>query len=600
MKTMTLFDTGAIHVQSRPQSQAVQAAQHGRLRPLALAAMLLPAFASAQTVPATVPDAGRILESQRPPALIAPPGPAPKVLPDAQPAQRVGLSGDQRVLVRGFVFKGAGAVPEATLQALLQPYAGRELSFAELSAAAAAVSDYYRAQGYFLASATLPAQDLGAGLVTIQVLEGRVSGVELRRDASVRLDAARARRYVDALVPPGQPVHEDQLERALLLTQDLPGMRARAELSPGAAVGETAVAIDLSEGPLVSATLGLDNSSNRYTGRLRATGGVYLNDPSGNGDQISLLASSTGSDFKYARAGYVMPVGSSGTRLGLSYAGLRYHLGEEFEALDAQGTAKVGEVVLTHPLLRTRRTSLQLRLSYEDKRYVNRANGAELSDKVVRTLPLGLVFSAQDGWLGGGYTSAAFDVTPGHLDLSGNAAFEAADALAERSAGRFLRTNYQLSRQQRLVGPFSLLASLSGQFASSNLESGEKISLGGPGRVRAYAAGEASGDEGHVATLEAQWDLPAANAGVSAFFDYGHITLNRDLYPGALAAGNAGNNYALKGAGLALSWRPLAGTTAQVTVARKVGSNPGLAANGRDVDGSSSRTRAWFQVMTSF
>jgi len=82
--------------------------------------------------------------------------------------------------------------------------------------------------------------------------------------------------------------------------------------------------------------------------------------------------------------------------------------------------------------------------------------------------------------------------------------------------------------------------------------------------------------------------------------DYGHITLNRDLYPGALAGSRAGNNYALKGAGLALSWRPLAGTTAQVTVARKVGSNPGLAANGRDVDGSSSRTRAWFQVMTSF
>lgn len=221
---------------------------------------------------------------------------------------------------------------------------------------------------------------------------------------------------------------------------------------------------------------------------LRATGGINFNDPSGNGDQISLLASSTGSDFKYARAGYVIPVGSSGTRLGVSYAGLRYHLGEEFEALDAHGTAKVGEVVLTHPLLRTRRTSLQLRLSYEDKRYINSANGVDISDKVVRTLPLGLVFSAQDNWLGGGYSSASFDVTPGHLDLSGNAAFEAADALAERSAGRFLRTNYQLSRQQRLAGPFSLLASVSGQFSSANLESGEKISLGGPGRVRAYAA----------------------------------------------------------------------------------------------------------------
>lgn len=590
MNAMNPTITGATHVQYRPQPQAA------RLRPLALAALLLPACVCAQTVP----DAGRILESNRPPVLIAPPGPAPQVLPEAQPAQRVGPSGDQRVLVRGFVLKGVSAVPEAALQAQLAPYAGRELSFTELSAAAAAVSAYYRAQGYFLASATLPAQDLGAGQVTIQVLEGRVAGVELRPDARVRLDPARARRYLDALVQPGQPVHEDRLERALLLTQDLPGVSARAELSPGAALGETAVAVDLSEGPLVNGNIGLDNSSNRYTGRLRATGALNFNDPSGNGDQISLLASSTGSDFKYARAGYVAPVGAAGTRVGLSYAGLRYRLGEEFEALGAEGSAKVGQVLLTHPLLRTRRASLQLRAAYEDKRYDNRANGVAISDKLVRTLPVGLVFSAQDGWQGGGVTSAALDFTPGHLDLSGNASYAAADALAERSAGRFLRTNYQLSRQQRVAGDFSLLAAISGQFASTNLESGEKTSLGGPGRVRAYAAGEASGDEGHVATLEARLDLPALNADLGAFADYGHVTLNRKLYDGALLPGGPGNSYALKGAGLSLSWRPLAGTVAQVTVARKVGRNPGLGANGRDVDGSSGRTRAWFQVATYF
>lgn len=589
MITMTLFDNGATLVPTRTSLPA--------MRPLALAALLLPALACAQTNP--VPDAGRILESNRPPALIAPPGPAPKVLPDAAPAQGIALSGDQRVLVRAFVLKGVTALPEAQLQALLQPYTGRELSFAELSAAANAVSDYYRARGYFLASATLPAQELGAGQVTLQVLEGRVSSVEMRPDASVRLDAARSRRYLDALVRPGQPVEESSLERALLLTQDLPGVRARAELSPGAALGETAVAVDLTEGALLDGSIGVDNSSNRYTGRTRATAGVNFNDPSGNGDQISLLASTTGSDFKYARAGYVIPVGSSGTRLGISYAGLRYHLGQEFEALDARGTAKVGQVLLTHPLLRTRRTSLQLRAAYEDKRYVNRASGAELSDKLVRTLPLGLVFGAQDDWQGGGYTSASLDFTPGHLDLSGNAANEAADAVSERSAGRFLRTNYLLSRQQRLAGPFSLLASISGQFASRNLESGEKISLGGPGRVRAYAAGEASGDEGHVATLEGHWDLAAANADLGAFVDYGHVTLNHNLYPAALALGGR-NSYALKGAGLSLSWRPLAGTVAQVTVARKIGANPGLNANGRDVDGSSSRTRAWFQVQYSF
>ena len=582
---MTPFDTGE-HVVHNPC----------RLRPLALAFLLLPAWASAQSVP----DAGRLLESQRTPALIAPPAPAPRVLPERVAAPAGAPGGDARVLVRAFVLKGVSAFPEAQLQALLAPYAGRELRFTDLSAAAAALSQHYRAHGYFLASATLPAQDLARGEVTIQVLEGRVSDIALRPDASVRLAPRYARRYLDALVQPGQPVREDALERALLLTQDLPGVRARAELSPGARLGETALAVVLAEAPLVSANVGLDNSSNRYTGRLRLTAGVSLNDPGRFGDQLSLLGATTGSDFNYARLGYVLPLGAAGTRIGASYAALRYRLGEEFDALDASGTARVGQLLLTQPLLRTRRASLQLRASLEDKRYVNRANGAATSDKLVRTLPFGLVYGAQDDVNGGGHTSAALDLTPGHLDLSGNAAFAAADALAERSAGRFLRTNYVLSRYQRIAGPISLLASVSGQFSSTNLESGEKLSLGGPGRVRAYAAGEASGDEGHVATLEAHLALPLLKSDFAVFADYGHVTLNRNPAAGALAAGAAANTYALKGAGLSLSWKPLTGTVAQVTLARKVGRNPGINASGRDVDGSSSRTRAWFQLATYF
>eukprot|EP01041_Mallomonas_annulata_P018077 gene18077-36842_t len=56
---------------------------------------------------------------------------------------------------------------------------------------------------------------------------------------------------------------------AMLLVEDLPGVSARAELSPGAQFGETAVDIGLSEGPMFSGNVSLDNSSNRYTGRTR-------------------------------------------------------------------------------------------------------------------------------------------------------------------------------------------------------------------------------------------------------------------------------------------------------------------------------------------
>ncbi|MQA22115.1 hypothetical protein GEV01_21610 [Rugamonas sp. FT103W] len=560
---------------------------------LALAILLTPALVFAQTTP----DAGRLLETNRPPALIVPPKTGGPVLPDNKARKGVQLSGAQRVMVRRFVLDGASAVPEAALQEPLKPYTGRELSFDELSAAANAVTTCYRERGYLLATAVLQPQELGQGEVRITVLEGRVGEIKLLPDSSVRLKPEQARRYFDALTPVGQPLRDSALERALLLTDDFPGVSARAELAPGARLGETELDIALSEAPLVSGTVGVDNSSNRYTGRVRAQGGINFNDIGGAGGQASLLASTTGADFQYLRAGYVMPVGDYGTRVGAAYSALRYRLGAEFASLDGFGGAKVAQLLLTHPLLRSGDSNVQLRAGYDNKRYTNNANGARTSDKRVDTLALGIGYNGQSRWAGG-YTSASLDVTPGKVDLSANPASLAADAAGTQ--GHFVRANYQASQYQRLRDGLMVSASVSGQLATANLESGEKMSLGGPGRVRAYPAGEASGDEGYVMTLESHYELPALKSDIAAFFDYGHITLNHKVYEGALAAGGPGNSYSLKGVGLGWSWRPLERTVLQIQVAAKVGSNPARNSKGADADGSSARMRAWFNLSTYF
>ncbi|MYM29219.1 hypothetical protein GTP58_12895 [Duganella sp. CY15W] len=561
---------------------------------LALVILLTPALVYAQATP----DAGRLLETNRAPALIQTPKANGPVLPDTRAVKGVQLSGAQRVMVRRFVFDGVSVVPEAALQDLLKPYAGRELSFEELSAATNAVTAYYRQQGYLVAYATLQPQELGQGEVRITVLEGRVGEIKLVPDASVRLKPEQARRYFDALTPAGQPLRDTALERALLLTDDFPGVTARAELAPGARQGETELDIGLSEAPLVNGTLGIDNSSNRYTGRVRVQGGLNFNDIAGMGGQASLLGSTTGSDFNYARAGYVMPVGSHGTRVGAAYSALRYHLGAEFESLNGFGGAQVAQLLVTHPLLRSGDVNIQLRAGYDNKHYTNDANGIRTSDKRVETVPLGISYTRQDQWLGGGFTSASLDVTPGKVDLSANAASLAADVAGTQ--GHFAHTNYQLNRYQRLGASVTGLVSLSGQLATANLESGEKMSLGGPGRVRAYPAGEASGDEGYVLTLESHCDLRALKSDVSVFFDYGHITLNHAVYPGALTAGGPGNSYSLKGVGIGWSWRALERTVVQLQVAAKLGDNPGRNLKGNDADGSSARKRAWFNVSTYF
>ena len=560
---------------------------------LATAILWAPALAFAQAVP----DAGHILEQNRPPALVRQPAATGKIVPDVAPSQNLVLEGAQKVMVKQFVLQGVSAFPQSAVQAVLAPFSGRELGFAELQQACNAVTAYYRSRGYFVASAVLPAQEIGHGEVKIQVLEGRISHVRMAPDASVRLRPGQSRRYIDALVPAGQPVQEDALERALLLTQDYPGVTARAELSRGERLGESALAVQLAEAPLASGQVSIDNSSNRYTGSTRLSGALNLNDLGGMGGQLALLASAAGDGFRYGRAAYVAPVGSSGLRAGAAVSRLNYKLGAEFAALDAHGKATVAQLVATYPLIRSRSTNLQLRTGFDDKRYENFANGAVTSDKRVQLVPLAASFSRQGD---NSAIQASLELSAGRLDLSGNAAAEAADAVAARSAGHFAHLAYQLGRFQRLPGNFGLMLNASGQFASRNLESGEKMSLGGPGRVRAYPAGEASGDEGHVINAELHYELPALRTNLSAFVDVGHVRLNHRVFAGALAANGPGNSYSLKGAGVGAAWRAANGAALQVQVATRIGDNPGRGANGEDADGKSSRVRAWFTASHPF
>ena len=70
------------------------------------------------------------------------------------------------------------------------------------------------------------------------------------------------------------------------------------------------------------------------------------------------------------------------------------------------------------------------------------------------------------------------------------------DAATARTAGHFGKWNLNLTRLQHIDDRLSLYLSYSRQWATKNLDSSEKFSLGGPYGVRAYPVGEASGDDG--------------------------------------------------------------------------------------------------------
>jgi hemolysin activation/secretion protein len=238
------------------------------------------------------------------------------------------------VTARSFKISGNTAFAESVLAPLVAPYVGKSLDLAGLDEVAGVISQYYRQQGYFVARAYLPAQEVASGNIEIAVIEGRLGAIKFNRGTTTRLDDARAESLLAGAAPIGAPVREQNIERGLMLLNDLPGIEVKSTLIPGATPGTSDLVIETTEGRLLGASIDADNFGNKYTGTVRLGATANLNNPSGIGDQLVVRGMTTGSGLKYGRVAYSAPVGDIGTKLGAALSRLDYRLGKDFAALN--------------------------------------------------------------------------------------------------------------------------------------------------------------------------------------------------------------------------------------------------------------------------
>ncbi|MEA3053911.1 MAG: hypothetical protein QOG72_2814 [Sphingomonadales bacterium] len=547
-------------------------------------AMLAASQAAAAQQPP--PGAGGQLQQIPPPPL--PEKTAPDIRVERSETAPDPAASGTRIRVNKLIVTGNSRFDEADLVAVAAVPPGSDLSLAELREAAARIAAFYNAHGYILAQAYLPAQDVKDGAVTIAVVEGRYGKTDVRNGTRlpdrVATNALAALNRRDA-------VEAGPLERRLLLLSDIPGINVRSTLSPGAEVGTSDLTVDLTPGRRITGSVEADNGGNRYTGAYRAGGSINLNNPVGIGDRLSLrLLGSTGG-LAYGRAAYQAPVGDA--TLGLAFTHLRYELGREFRSLRADGTADIASLFASYPVIRSRDSNLYALAGADAKWLSDRIDLVSArSDKTSRALTLGLSGDSHDRLGGGGWNVFSAGWAFGDLHLE-SPLDRAADALTARTEGRFSKLQISAARLQTVSGPFSLYAAVRGQVALGNLDTSEKMELGGAYGVRAYPEGEAYGDEGWLGTLEARlalsrWtgELPG-ELGLVGFVDVGQVKFADDPW-------FAGSNRARRsGIGAGLSWAGPNGLFAKVSYARKLGN--AAATSGPDRDG-----RFWFQISKLF
>lgn len=560
------------------------------------------------TLALTIPDAGQLLNEQQQTAPTerqsTQPPPAFEIPSGTSSVKDSGL----RIKLNAIRFSGDTQLADReNLQALVAPVLGKTLDHPGLQQLVESLTRYLRGQGYVLARAYLPRQDLTEGVLEIAIVQGKLqSGAErIKVSGQTRTSAQRLHDIASAALPEGQVLRAQELERALLLINDQPGIKAQSALDRGVEPGTSQLLINATQGPIFSGGVSADNYGNRSTGTARGNAQLNVDDPFGFGDRLYLgLSKTTGSSV--VGGGYSLPLSPSGLRLLAAASYLRYDVDQEvFRPLDLRGNAKSASLGLTYPLIRSRLQNLDVTATYERRELEDRGLGSQLRERTLDNFTFALNGNRFDSFAGGGVTDASVALTVGKLDLSGNRDDEFADRMSAKSDGQFHKVNVRLSRLQSLgaADTWTVFGAVSTQWASQNLDSSEKFLLGGPAGVRAYPVGEAAGDHGWLGTLELRREidlgLPMAKFQALGFFDTGRIWLHEKQWEGSVNNAENASRYDLNAVGLGANlW--VGNWTVRTAVARTLGDNPGRSLSGHDADSRSSDWRAWLQTSVAF
>lgn len=566
--------------------------------------LLIPCVAFGFSTHSFAQDAGSLLRDRERSGEVKVPKSLPPEADKRAPEAATTAPAGETLLIKSVRFSGKASLLTDTQRAeLVARIEGKPVGFKDIRSLADAANTTLRQNGHLLARAVVPPQDATEGVLTLNIIEGKLEEIAFNYGEGVRIRQKLlwgiAHRRIDR-----DSLTKDGLEDALLRMNDLPGITAHSRLAPGKETGTSRLIVDVSEESVLSAAVFGDNFGSPSTGRAQGHAQIAISDLTGIGE-FTQLGFSYSEGQRYASASLAVPLTASGLSLFANYGYLDYeNVDAVGQATGLEGRAHYGSFGLHYQALRSRDVSVKLSAALNGKALTDDASAGRLADKRIVSGTLSFTGEMNDDLLGGAVTQFSASWTMGDLDLSRVPSAEFFDALGLRTQGTFHRLNADLLRLQRLGGAFSLLARASGQWANQNLDSSESFSLGGPYGVRGWPVGEGRGDMGITGTIELRYDSPLpATLGalqLSTFLDSGRVWLNKRSYgiPSANACGC--NDYSLTSAGFGASWRhrnfSLTGSWAH-----GIGSNRGRSAlGGFNADGDTDRQQFWLSGSIRF
>jgi len=446
----------------------------------------------------------------------------------------------ETIVVERFEVVGSTVFSEEELAAVTAPFTNRPLSFNELFQVRSQITDLYASQGYITSAAIIPPQTLRAGVVRIEVIEGRLEAIQV--NGNQRLRAA----YVSSRIAPyaEAPLQIERLLEGLQLLQLDPLIRrVSSELSAGPQPGTSLLSITVDEAKTGSLSVDLNNNRAPSVGSFQQVLQLTEDNLSGLGDRLQLsVGNSDGSNT--AKLGYRTFVNPQNATVELTLGG---SLGEviegDLELLDIDSRAFFVEATWRQPLVRTPETEWAIGATFTRQQ----SEAYFLGNLFGQSVPFPAIGADDNGvstvsalrlftdWVRQGERQvlafrSQLSLGLGHF-LGGTVQDQARPSLdptleEPRPDNQFLSWSGQ-AQWVRLLAPDTLLL-LQGnaQLASGSLLPAEQFRLGGQTSLRGYRQDFLLVDRGISASAEVRLPLYRTPLGdqllqVTPFFDVG-------------------------------------------------------------------------------
>lgn len=408
-----------------------------------------------------------------------------------------------RVFVREVKITGNTAFSDETLKEVTASYENRELTDTDLESLRLALTIFYINKGYINSGAVIPDQTIIDGMITIHIIEGKLTNVEVEGNKWFRDRYIQNRIRLGA----GPPLNIYVLqERLQILQQDERIQKLNAELRPDVKRGDSVLKVEVQDEFPIKILLESDNYQSPSVGAER--GRITLTDLNltGFGDVLSFTYGQSSGIFPEIDASYTLPFTAYDTTLILRYRKNDFNVIEQpFKDLDIKSKSDIASITLRQPFYRTLNHEFALALmgeylrnkTYLDDEPFSFSPGVKDGKSVVSAIRFIQEYLYRD--------LIQVITIRSRLSLGIHALGATTNPGEDVPDGRFFAwlLQCQWARRFKLLD-IQTIARVDLQVSNKSLLPLEQISVGGRYSVRGYRENTLVRDNGFIASLESR------------------------------------------------------------------------------------------------